>query len=204
MLALIGAPLAAIGILGYVISYGSVAQQFVTQGAQTYPEAHRLMSSAALSIFQILDYGGELLLAVSFVLTSLQAMRVGLLTRFMGYLGIIGGILTLFVITPVPIIQFYWLAALAYLLSGRWPSGVPPAWRTGRAERWPSAAEMREQQARARAERGRAGALTRDAVPARAAAAGGAATKEATEPATAGARPSGSRSGAKRKRKRRR
>lgn len=205
VLALVGAPLAAIGIVGYVISYGAVAQQFVTQGAQTYPEANHLMGSAALSIFQIIDYAGELVLAAAFVLTSLQAMRVGLLTRFMGYLGIVGGVLTLFVITPVPVVQFYWLAALAYLLSGRWPSGVPPAWRTGKAERWPSAAEVRQQQARARAERGKAGgrapALTRDAVPAPAAAGDGAPAD--TERATA-ARSSGSRSNAKRKRKRRR
>lgn len=209
VIALVGAALAAIGIVGYVISYGSVAQQFVTHGAQTYPEANHLMSSPALSIFQIVDYGGELVLAVAFVLISLNAMRAGLLTRFLGYLGIIGGVLTLFVITPVPVVQFYWLAAIAYLLSGRWPSGVPPAWRTGRVEKWPSSAEIREQQARIRAERrkggGRAPVLTRDAVPAPAAAADGSGSTEGTpEPARTGGRSTGSRSGPKRKRKRRR
>src|SRR5437764_1388337 len=165
ILALVGAPLAAIGILGYVISYGSVAQQFVSHGAQTYPQAHHLMSAPTLSAFQVIDYLGELLLAVSFVMVSLNAMRVGLLTRFLGFLGIIGGVLTLFVITPVPIVQYYWLAAVAYLFTGRWPSGVPPSWRTGRVERWPSAQEARQQQAKARAQGGRAPALTRDAVP---------------------------------------
>lgn len=197
-LALLGAPLAAIGIIGYVITYGSVAQQFVSQGAQTYPEAHTLMSNQALSIFQIFDYLGELLLAISFVMVALHAMRVGLLTRFMGFLGIIGGVLTLFVITPVPIVQFYWLAALAYLLLGRWPTGVPPAWRTGRAERWPSAQEAR--QAAARAKSGRAPAITRGAVPA-AAGAGDGSSSAAAEGA---GRATGSRSSAKRKRKRRR
>src|SRR5207237_5100289 len=145
------AALARIGILGYVVSYGVVAQQFVSHGAQTYPQANHLMSAPTLSIFQIIDYLGELLLAVAFVMVSLNAMRVGLLTRFLGFLGIIGGVLTLFVITPVPIVQFYWLAAVAYLLSGRWPSGVPPAWRTGKAEPWPSSAQIRAPQARARA-----------------------------------------------------
>lgn len=201
-LALIGAPLAAIGIIGYVVSYGIVAQQFVTHGAQTYPQANHLMSTPTLSVFQIADYLGELLLAVSFVMISLNAMRVGLLTRFLGFLGIIGGVLTLFVITPVPIVQFYWLAALAYLLSGRWPSGVPPSWRTGQVERWPSAQEARQQQARARGKAGgRAPALTRDAVPEPVGAGGGGAGQEGT---TNGARSSGSRSSAKRKRKRRR
>ena len=67
----------------------------------------------------------------------MSAMRVGLLTRFLGYLGIIAGILTIIPVVPIPIIEAYWLLALAYLISGRWPSGVPPAWSTGQIERWP-------------------------------------------------------------------
>jgi hypothetical protein len=200
VIALVGAPLASIGILGYVIAYGSAASQFVSHGAQTYLQANHLMSAPALSVFQIIDYLGELLLAVAFVMTSLNAMRAGLLTRFLGFLGIIGGVLTLFVITPIPIVQFYWLAALAYLLSGRWPSGVPPAWRTGKAERWPSAAEARAQQARARG--ARSPALTRDAVPAQATAGGG--RRGSAQGKDGAARPAASRSGTKRKRKRRR
>ncbi|HZO79663.1 MAG TPA: hypothetical protein VFB39_16610 [Solirubrobacteraceae bacterium] len=200
--ALAGAPLAAIGIIGYVISYGVVAQQFVTHGAQTYPQANQLMGAASLSIFQIIDYLGELLLAVGFVMVSLNAMRVGLLTRFLGFLGIIGGVLTLFVITPVPIVQFYWLAALAYLFTGRWPSGVPPAWRSGRAERWPSAQEARQQQARARGQGGRAKALTRDAVPEPVGAGGGGGGSSSGD--GNGSTRSGASRSNKRKRKRRR
>jgi hypothetical protein len=145
-IALVGAPLAAIGIIGYIAAYGIQATHFT--GAQTYPQANHLMSAPGLAIFQVMDYGGELLLAVSFVLVSMQAMRVGLLTRFMGYLGIIAGILVLFVITPVPIVQTYWLIALGVLLAGRWPSGTPPAWSTGRVERVPSTQELREQRQR--------------------------------------------------------
>src|SRR5581483_1179873 len=200
--AVVGAPLAAIGIIGYVISYGVVAQQFVTHGAQTYPQANQLMGAASLSIFQIIDYLGELLLAVGFVMVSLNAMRVGLLTRFLGFLGIIGGVLTLFVITPVPIVQFYWLAALAYLFTGRWPSGVPPAWRSGRAERWPSAQEARQQQARARGQGGRAKALTRDAVPEPVGAGGGGGGSSSGD--GNGSTRSGASRSNKRKRKRRR
>jgi hypothetical protein len=145
---LVGAPLAGIGIVGYIASYGLQANHFVAHGSQTYPQANHLTSAPALAVFQVMDYGGELLLAVSFVLISMQAMRVGLLTRFMGYLGIIAGILVLFVITPVPIVQGYWLVALGVIFAGRWPSGTPPAWQTGTAERWPSSQEMREQRMR--------------------------------------------------------
>ena len=65
----------------------------------------------------------------------------------MGYLGIFAGVLVLFQIIQIPVVQGYWLAALGYLFSGRWPSGVPPAWRQGRAEPWPSSAEMRARRA---------------------------------------------------------
>ncbi len=203
VIALIAAPLAGIGIIGYVVSYGLAAQHFVSHGAQTYPQAHHLISGSALSIFQIVDYLGELVLALAFVMVSLNAMRVGLLTRFLGFLGIIGGVLTLFVITPVPIVQFYWLAAVAYLLSGRWPSGVPPAWRTGKVEPWPSSRELREQQARARGGKGRAPAITRDAVPASAGARAGGGSGSSSQRKQGGGTATASRSSAKRKRKRR-
>jgi hypothetical protein len=45
------------------------------------------------------------------------------------------------------VVQTYWLLAIAYLISGRWPTGVPPAWRSGLAEPWPSSARMRAQRA---------------------------------------------------------
>jgi hypothetical protein len=144
----LGAALAGVGIVGYIAAYGAQSNHFISHGSQTYPQANHLTSAPVLAAFQIMDYGGELVLAVAFVLVSMQAMRVGLLTRFMGYLGIIGGILVLFVITPVPIVQAYWLVALGVLFAGRWPSGTPPAWQTGQAERWPSSQEMREQRMR--------------------------------------------------------
>jgi hypothetical protein len=147
-LALVGAPLTAIGIVGYIVLYGIKANQFISHGAQTYPQANHLLSASALAVFQVMDYAGELLIAVAFVITSMQAMRAGLLTRFMGYLGIIAGILVLFVITPVPVVQGYWLVALGVLLSGRWPTGTPPAWASGQVEKWPSSQELREQKQR--------------------------------------------------------
>ncbi len=152
---LAGAPLAAAGIVGYIAVYGTKANQFFTQGSETYPQANHLVGGSALAAFQILDYAGELLLAVAFVLVSMQAMRVGLLTRFMGYLGIIGGILVLFVITPVPIVQAYWLGGLGVLFAGRWPTGTPPSWQSGRVERWPSSQQLREQRTRDAAARQR-------------------------------------------------
>jgi hypothetical protein len=72
-------------------------------------------------------------------------MRVGLLTRFMGVLGIIcGALIVLPILSPLPIVQTFWLGAMALLLLGRWPNGVPPAWVTGEAQPWPSQQQARE------------------------------------------------------------
>jgi hypothetical protein len=136
-MAVAGGVLEGIAVVVYVIAFGTAANDFVSHGSQTFPEADALLGRPSLLIPQIANYLGLFLLAIALVLVSLNAMRVGLLTRFLGYLGIIGGVLTIIPLVPIPIVEAYWLLALAYLLSGRWPSGVPPAWSTGRAEPWP-------------------------------------------------------------------
>jgi hypothetical protein len=70
---------------------------------------------------------------------SLDAMRMGLLTRFMGILGIALG--PAFVLQFGSLILPLWLIALAALFVGFWPSGMPPAWETGKATPWPGAEE---------------------------------------------------------------
>jgi hypothetical protein len=154
-IAVAGAAIQAIGVVVYAAAFGNVASDFVNHGSQTWPEANHLLSGGVLVAGQIANYFGLLLLAVGIVLISLNAMRVGLLTRFLGYLGIIAGVLTIIPLVPIPIVEAYWLFALAYLLSGRWPSGVPPAWSSGRAERWPSSAELRAARGQAPARGGR-------------------------------------------------
>ena len=82
---------------------------------------------------------------MGWVVICLNAMRIGLLTRFMGVLGVIcGALIVLPILSPLPIVQTFWLGAMAVLLAERWPNGVPPAWTTGEAAPWPSQAEARE------------------------------------------------------------
>ncbi|MGO9889847.1 MAG: hypothetical protein ACLP0L_18330, partial [Solirubrobacteraceae bacterium] len=128
IIAVAGCVLSAVSVVVYITVYGIQAHHFVTHGSQTYPEANALLTTTSLVIPQLTNDLGLLLTAVGLVLVSMTAMRVGLLTRFLGYLGIIAGILTIIPVVPIPIIEAYWLLALAYLISGRWPSGVPPAW----------------------------------------------------------------------------
>jgi len=147
ILAVLGCVLSGVSVVAYVANYGAQAHDFVNHGSQTYPEANALLTKPSLVIPQITNDFGLLLVAVGYVMVSLSAMRVGLLTKFLGYLGIIAGVLTIIPLVPIPIVEAYWLLALAYLFSGRWPSGVPPAWSSGRAEPWPRA-QRGERQAR--------------------------------------------------------
>jgi hypothetical protein len=157
MAAIGGAILAGITGVVYAILIAIKAHDFVGHGPQTYEQAHQLTNAPVLVAIQLAGQASAFLLALGFVLIALNAMRVGLLTRFMGYLGIFVGILVIFPIgSPVPVVQGFWLLALAYLFSGRWPNGDPPAWQTGRAEAWPSSASMREQRAKAGGGGGRA------------------------------------------------
>ena len=157
--ALVGGVLAAVGGIAYGIEITAKAHDFVNHGTQTYLQANSLVGGGALAGLQYAGLLGSLLLAIALVLVALGAMRVGLLTRFLGYLGIVAAAASILLIESLPaqVIQIFWLMAVAYLLIGRWPNGDPPAWRTGQAEPWPTAAQLREErQAAAGARNGRA------------------------------------------------
>ena len=143
IIAIVGGAISGVSVIWYVSAYGIQANHFVSHGSQTYQEANALLTKPWLVIPQITNDLGLLLVAVALVLVSLNAMRVGLLTRFLGYLGIIAGVLTIIPIVPIPIVEAYYLLALAYLFSGRWPSGMPPAWASSHAVRWPASQRQR-------------------------------------------------------------
>lgn len=87
---------------------------------------------------------GVVSLAFLYVMLPLRARRVGLLTPFMGILGVIVGVLVVFATLGIsPVIQGFWLGAIGLLLLDKWPGGRGPAWRSGEAEPWPSAAQRR-------------------------------------------------------------
>ena len=166
IITLVGGGLAAVAGVVYAIVVAIKVHQFATTGSQTYAEANHLTSGAGLLGLQLVGQLAALMVAVAFVLVSLQAMNQGLLSRFMGYLGMFAGALVLFQIVQVPVVQTYWLLAVAYLISGRWPTGVPPAWRSGRSEPWPSSAEMRARRAAEMGQRRGRGGKTPAPVPA--------------------------------------
>jgi hypothetical protein len=70
------------------------------------------------------------------VLISLRAMRVGLLTKPLGILGIVGGVLFIIPIVPLPLIQFLFLVGIRDAAARDRRDGAPPAWAAGEAIPW--------------------------------------------------------------------
>ena len=154
--------LAAVGAVGFGIgrAVSEVARyigahNFVNAADQSNSAASDALSPTATLVGQLIWETSALALGFGIAIISLNAMRVGLLTRFMGVLGVIVGV-AVAPILPIDqqgIIRVFWLAALGLLFLGRLPSGMPKAWTTGEAEPWPSQQQLREQREAARAER---------------------------------------------------
>ena len=149
--------LLGVGALLNQLELNHVADQFVSSEAkgdaveEVLVELERLAENLIDDRNKLggaLAQGGTLCFALSFVLVSLNAMRAGLLSRFMGILGVIVGGLLVIPLLPGTVVQLFWLVAIGVLFLGRWPGGRGPAWETGEAVPWPSAADVRDRQSR--------------------------------------------------------
>ena len=118
-----------------------IAGDFAQRPSQTLAAAEDALKDPALLIPRYIGISAALALAFWLVKGSLDAMRVGLLTRFMGVFGIALG--PAFVLQFGSLILPLWLIALGALFAGRWPGGLPPAWESGEASPLPSAEERR-------------------------------------------------------------
>lgn len=133
------------GIVGPTAVALSVSD-FISSNNHTTQAAHDALQPSAALTAGLIAFIGRVALGLGIVLVALNAMRVGLLTRFMGMLGIMAGAFMAFPLVQLPIVQAFWLIAVGVLFLGRFPSGTPPAWETGRAEPWPTRQQMLEQQ----------------------------------------------------------
>ena len=148
--ALAGGVLGALATIVYTIIHTARIDAFL-DGPRTVDRALDIDDNSLVVTTQLIGIPGtqalglsSMALGLGWVVVCLNAMRVGLLTRFMGVLGVICGVFVVLpILGPLPIVQTFWLGAMAALLAGRWPSGLPPAWETGRAEPWPSQQSLR-------------------------------------------------------------
>lgn len=153
--AIAGAVCVAIAGVAQAIGVTIEARAFADSANQSSQAARDALNSPLVIASLFLRQVGVFALGLAFVLVSLNAMRVGLLTRFMGVLGIIVGVLFIVPLgSSLPIVQAFWLVALGALFLGYWPPGRPPAWATGEAQPWPTQQEIREARLAQRSERG--------------------------------------------------
>jgi hypothetical protein len=81
--------------------------------------------------------GGQIGFVIAMFYTAMHAMRVGLLTRFWGSLGMALGAVS-FIFFQFTLL---WFVYLGLLIAGLVPGGKPPAWQSGEAEPWPTPGE---------------------------------------------------------------
>jgi hypothetical protein len=98
---------------------------------------------AVLGIATFAQFG----VAAAFLMVSMRAMRVGLLPKLVGWLGVIAGVLFLLPLVPIPLIQCLWLTSLAVILVEFGGQRRPPAWDAGEPIPWPSGAQLRAERA---------------------------------------------------------
>jgi hypothetical protein len=154
VLAFVGPVLLALAGLLVQLDLVDRAGEFLASGARSETRADDLVADRP-ALIQSIGLSGALAMAFATVIISQNAMRVGLLSRFLGVLGIVVGALyvlgTLFPL-GTDLIRLFWFVGLGLLFLGWWPGGRGEAWETGEAAEWPTAGQRRAE-ALAEAER---------------------------------------------------
>jgi hypothetical protein len=136
-LALYGPILLAVFLPAFEISLILGAHSYLSHSARDAAAITAATAGGVRVAFQLILTLGTLGVAGAFIMISLRSMRVGLLTRMMGIVGIIGGVLFLIPLTPLPVVQALWLVFVGAMLLGFGGRPLPEAWAAGEARPWP-------------------------------------------------------------------
>lgn len=147
ILAVVGPLLLAAVYVATQVAFTSTGAEFAASGSRTTARADQLVRAGPLATIESVRFGAGAAFGIAWILIGLSIMRAGLVSRFVGTLGIVIGVLNAIPIILPVVLQTFWLGAIAVLLLDRWPGGRGPAWETADATPWP---------ARASASRGRA------------------------------------------------
>jgi hypothetical protein len=161
-LALIAPPAAAILSIIRQIQVAGISNKVVAQLSDKPRPPHDanqlakdLLGQGSVQLVGGLALAAGLGLAFAFIMIALNAMRAGVLSKFMGIVGIIVGVLFVIpILGSVPIVEVFWVGALGLLFLDRWPQGGRgPAWDSGEAIPWPTAQDRAAEMAERRADR---------------------------------------------------
>lgn len=75
----------------------------------------------------------SLAVALPVSLVAIQSMRVGLLPRVLGFMGVLVGLLFVLNVDKSGLLRAGWFAAVAWVVAGRLAPSLAPAWQTGTA-----------------------------------------------------------------------
>lgn len=121
-----------------------LGDKFLAAPERTEKAAENLLDDRAI-LGPILLQAGVLSFGIGMVLVVVNAMRTGLLSRFMGALGVIVAALQVLpILGGAPFVELFWTGALGALFLGAWPGGRGPAWERVEAIPWPTAADKRD------------------------------------------------------------
>ncbi len=142
-----GGSLAVISIAHQIVTAIETHKFAVGHDFSNHAVDNALTKGTANLLIDYLDLVAGLSLAVGMIVVMVNAIRTGLVTRWMGVVGIISGILIFLPIggATLEVVPSFWIVAMGILYIGKWPNGQPPAWESGEARPWPSRAQMREQ-----------------------------------------------------------
>ncbi len=139
--AIAGPVLLAISAVLFFAAFDSVASSVIDNAPPGTAEANdyaknALTGETTYSIFAALQLAGLLTTVIAMIYTSLWAMRVGLLTRLLGLIGI--GLGAGFSDQGPAIAIAIWTLLVSPLIARFWPGPRPPAWDAGEAIEWPA------------------------------------------------------------------
>jgi hypothetical protein len=141
-----GVAVALVSIVHQVLS-AYLTHKFVVGHDFSAHAVELALTKGTANVFSdYLDLVAGFALAAGMIVTMLGTMRVGLLPRWVGVLGIFTGVLIFLPIggATLEVVPSFWLVAMGILYAGKWPNGQPPAWESGEARPWPSRAQARE------------------------------------------------------------
>ncbi len=104
-----------------------------------------LTKGTANEVIGYVDLLAVVAFAAGMIGVMIAALRVGLLPRWMGILGIFSALFIIFPIggAELQVVPALWMVMMGILYIGRWPNAEPPAWAAGEARPWPPRAGRR-------------------------------------------------------------
>jgi hypothetical protein len=136
-----------IGVVTVTVAHQVVSaietHQFAVGSDHTNNAVERaLTTGTATALVDYLALIAGLVLAIGMIGLMINALRVGLLVRWMAFLGMFTGLLIVLPIggAELQVVPAFWLVMMGILYAGKWPNGEPPAWAAGAAIPWPSRA----------------------------------------------------------------